>query len=109
MVPFRFLPTKMLISIAHWCYPYHPLFTDKKSGLIYVKLPKGSSSTFLGMNIRLARHVGARVLTTNTSDTGQNSSLPLVCSHIKDHGRWNLLHRESANGRLWTFLRDSAS
>jgi hypothetical protein len=79
-----------------WCHS-----DNKNIGLIYVKIPKTSSTTCAGINIRIASKVGERV---RGSD---KDSRPKRCGYTYSHGRKVLLNRRSPN-ILWTLLRDPA-
>jgi hypothetical protein len=79
-----------------WCHS-----ESKNIGLIYVKIPKTSSSTCAGINIRIARKVGERVRGLDKDNR------PKRCGHTYRHGRKALLKRRSPN-ILWTLLRDPA-
>jgi hypothetical protein len=95
---------------TQWCRasdPIHP-------GLIYVKVPKTASSTLAGINMRIARKVGQRTLSSSSFSSsflgdawfGTNPK-SLVCTHTKHHGRKHLLERRKP-ALVWTFLRDPA-
>jgi hypothetical protein len=106
------------VTNRRWCRPDDDDSSKTKKnkpGLIYVKVPKAASSTFAGINIRIARNVGQRTVDSLRvgvfhrlpSFFGKRS--PVVCSHTYHHGRKQFLERETPNRTLvWTFLRDPA-
>jgi hypothetical protein len=78
-----------------WCRPSE----SGQPSLIYVKVPKAASSTFVGINMRIAHRVGQKAIAENNGTS---------CSHTFEHGRTDLLERKAPN-LLWTFMRDPAS
>jgi hypothetical protein len=86
------------IQDFNWCVPQGDNKT-KVHGLVYVKLPKAASSTGSGINIRIARSVGKRVLK-------KKGNKP-KCAHTYQHG--DGFRRRESPSILWTILRDPSS
>ena len=80
--------------------------------LVYIKIDKAASSTLAGINIRLARKVGAKVAAAQRQQQQQqddDDSNNLVCSHTYRHGRASdQIEQTPQNAIRWTFLRDPA-
>ena len=119
------------VNNTQWCHSCPETSSQASSnspGLIYMKIPKAASSTLVGINIRIARKVGARTLvlpspgTTSsqlfynffdsswfTGGSSNRNNNNMICDHSKYHGRQHLLERsEKSNPNhnlIWTFLR----
>lgn len=103
-----------LVSHRRWCRLDSQSSSTTSPGLIYVKIPKTSSSTLAGINIRIARAVGKREVSRQKniwsgwtwSSISPRRSQPR-CAHTYHHGRQPLLDRDGPT-LLWTFLRNPA-
>ena len=101
---------------SRWCY----LDNGVEKGLVYVKVPKAASSTLAGVNMRIARKVGERVLqkTNGLFLFFWKKQSNHICSHTFKHGREFLLReqkraqfpqRRQLDWLLWSFVREPAS
>jgi hypothetical protein len=85
------------IDSYRWCVQE----SNRVNGIIYVKTPKAASSTFAGINFRIAKQVGRRVLPgRNSNKGGTNAS----CNHVFYHG--TAFRNREPPFLLWTSLRD---
>ena len=103
------------VTHTHWC---RPPVKEGSPGLVYVKIPKTGSSTNVGINIQIARHVAARRRNNNNNNNRQrhgwwwpfhrSADVPVSCSYTYRHGRDHLLNRHDPS-LLWSFVREPAS
>lgn len=105
----------------HQAHGYH--YTQPPEGLIYMKVPKTSSSTLTGINVRIAKRWGARLagalnnknnssISSSKTMTNKSQSMGTSCTHYSHHvvgAGYYYGNRNPLKSFLWGSVRDPAT
>eukprot|EP00429_Kryptoperidinium_foliaceum_P015487 CAMPEP_0176027964 /NCGR_PEP_ID=MMETSP0120_2-20121206/13719_1 /TAXON_ID=160619 /ORGANISM="Kryptoperidinium foliaceum, Strain CCMP 1326" /LENGTH=492 /DNA_ID=CAMNT_0017361171 /DNA_START=153 /DNA_END=1631 /DNA_ORIENTATION=- len=97
-----------------WCHPVlkQEQQKDTLKGLVYIKVPKTSSSALRGVNQAIALHVGQELHDAGFIMTMDDRKEAIACEHFDSHESSQLMDWEDEYqdaSLFWTFVRNPVS